>query len=349
MLHLFKRVYVTTDAGLDITNNRIVISAEHGFPMYHPLEEFKDGGKLLGYGPNLDGVYESMPRVSNFPQLIEFLYNYDDRVIVYVDDQQFMEFMALWYKALFKNPTSSSTWDILNAYIRKHDLQRNWMLNEFSAGVAYTNVNAANYDVVFQRAEKHDLSVLVQSAYQDLSFDILIANYINNPTKFTAPMATCMQTVLLRAVDEMLIEVKQTFYKGHTKSTFPRFSVGLEFFSQSSLYVEEAVGQVGSKSSVDILGATQQDVDTAVHIATTLYREWDQFKDDAPIVSRLDLVNIVRNPLTPPVIDAVLEMERSTGSNNRIYAPTDEEKLNTFFIDLVLAAPTAEMTKYEIV
>ena len=58
MLHLFKKVYVATDHIIDVSFDRVVISAEHGHDLLESLKASQQG-QLLGYAKQVKNLIGS--------------------------------------------------------------------------------------------------------------------------------------------------------------------------------------------------------------------------------------------------------------------------------------------------
>ena len=143
------------------------------------------------------------------------------------------------------------------------------------------------------------------------------------------------------------MEIKHTVYKNKHKSTF-NISFDETFFKDSSLFKSELLGKVGESSNVDIINSTEEDIKKFKDIAKQVYVEWDKFKEDSPIIKKLDLFECLREGLSKKEVDSILEMEKLDTSNSRIYSSSDEEYINVYLLDHILNQTPENLKSYQL-
>jgi hypothetical protein len=339
MLHLFKRVYLASDSQIDTNFNRVIISTRFAIPMLQALETIV-GGELLMYSSSLPELY-TKENLSGFAGLITKLNQYsessDKRIMVYVDDAAFTEFMCLWSKYIFQQPTAASSWLIVKKYIEKETRYQSWRMNTpgMLAENLFADISKDTYYSEFATAQTTPADSTYAEIKQHLSLEYLIASYLVNGSSI-AELNYALKNIVMRGLQEWILEVKECVYKNAHKTSFT-ISYDIELFKNSSLFTSPTIGRVGSTSNIDIFGATQEDIDKFIAVSQAIQRDWEGFKDDAPVSAVHTLFEYVRKPtLTSTDIDYLINLEKFGKSNNRIYATADQEKINLYLLDYIL-------------
>lgn len=348
MLHLFNKVYISNDTIIDTNTDRYVISKDNGFNILEPLDKISYG-KLLGYGQTIDEILKK----TDFSRLISSMKSHcddnDRKIIIYTDDEAFIEFMSLWYKSIFKNPTVASAWYILNTYLTKEKLLKS---SKNASTAAYIDIYRDVTETKFQQSFlKNDVTVLNKRVYEtikdQLSFEILLAGYIANGSN-KEQLKKSVRTILTRALKEIVLEIKHAYIRNGNRVSFPSYAKDSEFFSQSSLYLKEELGLVSdSYLSVDIRNASDLDIEKFKRIAKGLLVDWDQFQQGSDVIKLIDFIDMVRqDDLSDSDLDAIIEFEKNAKGVNRIFSSADEEKINVYFLDYVLSSAEKDLLNY---
>lgn len=335
MLYLFNKVYIASDSAIDINFDRVVISQKYGIKMYGALDQIVSG-KLIAYSKNLDEI--------NYSELIETLSNHVDqhgkKVIIYADDANFSKFLAIWFKSVLKTPTTDSSWNIIDSYIKKEHILKNWRYASTSSNLPiFTQLTKEMFFQDFNSAESLELNVV------NLSFESLLATYLASGEK-REEFKNSLFNILNRSMQELVLEIKHTYIKNYKKPNFIDLDVDLDFFTKSSLYPSESLGRVSNQFDVNILQASQEDIDKFKSIAVKMLTEWDQFKESSSVVSRISLIDYVRTELNDEQLNYLINFEKTGLSNNRLYSSADEEKINIYFLDYILNSTPQELNSY---
>jgi hypothetical protein len=341
MFHLFSKVYVASDSTINLDFDRVVISNKYGIGMYEALDKVSYG-ELCAYGKTIDSALNGKTFSAFINSLLQKVNNTGKKVIIYVDDNNFSKFMSLWFKSIFLNPTTESSWKIIDDYIRKEKILKNWRYSSTSTeSDIFKEVTEVKFIEHFNEAQPQNLS----SITSELSFEILLASYLADGTQKDSLKQT-LNTLLNRSMQELVIEIKHTYVKNYKKPAFPSLPVELTFFSDSSLYKSESIGRVSGSSSVDLIGATSEDIELFKQTAVKVLTEWDQFNSNSNIVNRVGLINFVRTEITDEQLNYLINFEKTSLSNNRLYSSADEEKINIYFLDFVLNSTQENLTDY---
>jgi hypothetical protein len=74
--------------------------------------------------------------------------------------------------------------------------------------------------------------------------------------------------------------------------------------------------------------------------------EWDEYKETADMLKRIDYIDYVRQELSDEQVDELIGIEKNSLCNNRIYSSADEEKINLYFLDFILNSNTEDLSSY---
>lgn len=341
MFHLFSKVYLASDSTINLNFDRVVVSERYGIGMYQALDKVSYG-ELFAYGKTIDSVLNDKTFGEFIESLNEKVNQSDKKLIIYADDDNFSKFISLWFKSIFLNPTSESSWKIIDDYIRKEKILKNWRYSSTSTeSDIFKEVSETKFTEHFNETQPQNLS----SITSELSFEILLASYLANGTQKDSLKQT-LSTLLNRSMQELAIEIKHTYVKNYRKPAFPSLPVEPTFFSESSLYKGESIGRVSGSSSVDLVDATSEDIELFKQTAVKVLTEWDQFNSNSNIVNRVGLINFVRTEITDEQLNYLINFEKTSLSNNRLYSSADEEKINIYFLDFVLNSTQENLTNY---
>lgn len=347
MLHLFNKVYVSSDKLLDINFDRIVISSTLGVKMISN-SEYVANGELVAHATSLNDLFTDQ-RIINFSGLIEladsFSTNSNKVFMIYLDDESFTNFMSLWIKGIFSQIDSSSAWKLIKLYIDKEQSYQSWRMNTASMTVnLFSEVTQSQFETVFSATPTTDLGETYNRIKRGLSLEYLIASFLTNGSSQTE-VGISLKNILHRSLQEFLLEVKYNVYKNQYKSSF-NYDIDLDFFGNSTLYTSHMLGAVGSQSHTDIVGASDTDLTKLINIASQINLDWEGFNPDSPVCARTNLFQYIRRDLNSEDINYLINLEKVSKSNNRIYSTADEEKINIYLLDFILNSDQSEVQKF---
>lgn len=341
MFHLFSKVYLASDSTINLNFDRVVISERYGIRMYEALDRVSYG-ELFAYGKNINDVLGERTFDAFVEYLQEKVNQTGKKLIVYVDDNNFSKFISLWFKSIFVNPTVESSWKIIDEYVKKEKILKNWRYSSTSTELEiFSGLTKNKFESDFNQAETYTLTNLTEL----LSFEFLTASYLANGENLTE-LKHSLTNILMRSVQEFVIEMKHTFIKNYNKPNFPVLPVDLVYFKESTLYTTESLGRVSSSSNLNITSSTEEDVLLFKQAARKILIEWDQYKETADMLKRIDYIDYVRQELSDEQVDELVNIEKNSLCNNRIYSSADEEKINVYFLDFILNSNTEDLSPY---
>lgn len=201
MLHLFKEIYLNQDTNINLKYNRIVISAENGYPT--PNDE-----KLLAYGKSVEDLIGEGKQFPTFLDLLIFLSNFqntigDSFIQIYADRAAFVKLSAYWLKALFDNGTADSAYDFLKCYQTKISVLT--VLSR-STPIDPSIITRTEFAEAFNGFSE-DVSLytsFISSIATKLSIEILVAAYLANGS---------LEQDLSEKLRRMIVKDLGTFFK----------------------------------------------------------------------------------------------------------------------------------------
>jgi hypothetical protein len=348
MLHLFNRVYATSDAQIDVNFDRIVISNRFGIPMLESLDRVVNG-QLVLHAKSLSELY-SNNEVESFVSLVTLINDYatnsNKRLMIYLDDASFMEFMCNWSKFVFKQIDATNAWLILRKYVEKEKLHQSWRMNTSSMTVdLYPGINKDDFFAKFAETKAIRINETYHTIKQGLGLEYLIASYLTDQSS-SEELKYSLKNIVRRTLEELALEIKQSVYKNHHKTTF-NFDYDIEFFKNSTLFKSEELGRVGSSANIDILGASEEDMTKFITISKAIQSDWEGFREDSHVHTIHNLFQYVRKEnLENSDLDYIINTEKSAKSNNRIYSTADEEKINIYVLDYILNSDKKAIEKF---
>lgn len=345
MFHLFNKVYVVSDSLIDINFDRVVLSEKYGIKMSEELDKVSYG-KLLMYANKFSNLGKSFDDF--IIELNDHSSKTNKRVIIYVDDKSFMELISNWLVKLFKNMDANTAWFVVDSYIEKTKKNQSWKENHSSLQIEelYRDVKETDFKKIFSGLVVDKVDPIYYTIKDQIGLEFLVASYKYDGSNLPQ-LITSLEKILTRTIQEMLLEIKYTVYKNRHKPNF-NISFDEEFFGNSTLYKSEMLGKVGQTSNIDIINSSAEDVEKFKDIAKQIYKNWDKFSDNSPIIKKLEFLDLLRDGLTKEEVDKVLQMEKEDGSNNRIYPSSDEELINIYLLDRVLNQNSEELKAYQL-
>jgi hypothetical protein len=343
MFHLFDKVYLVNDALINVNFDRVVISQEYGLKMYEALDKVA-GGYLFAYGTSIDEVLSG----SSFVEFIQTLKNKtqesNKKIIIYADDINFSKFLSMWFKSIFINISFEDAWRIVSDYINKEKFFKNYRMSSVTTQLdIFTLLTEKQFSTDFTDAASYDLGNLSQL----LSVELLLANFITTGT-YKEELKSSIKKILTRSLTEIAIEVKCSFVKNFNKSHYPNLAKDFEFFSNSSIYTAQSLGQVSTINNVvNLQTATEFDITKFKNISSHVLLEWEQIQPQSATFSLINFVDMIRKDnISDSDLQTIIEFEKSALGTTRSFSSSDEEKLNIYFLDHILNALPETLSGY---
>lgn len=364
MLHLFKKVYVATDHIIDVSFDRVVISAEHGHDLLDSLKASQPG-ELLAFAKeakNLIGSKELpyMDTMDMFDKLGDHTDATGKRVVIYCDNKAFKVMMALWFKLIFAKPNADACVDLLESMVFKYEVFNQGRFSG-NAGLGQHKIDIEGFKKVFQNANKPTAARRKQFINENkaaLSFEYLLATYLANG-KMKKELKTVMKILLKKDLEKYLLELKETFFTHiltqrftdtlgldktydftnyneilKDKSEFPSLFMNKDIWKTPFM----AVPSSGKNVNFDAITAKHiKSFQKFTELAGATWEEETIHQHVKSDVSKLDFVKAVSTgEITDKELEHILDVESSYVHEAGSFFSIDLETVNTYFVQGLL-------------
>lgn len=238
VFHLFKKVYIEFDDGIDLNNDRIVISEINGVPMMHALDEVTYG-TLVAHASSLEELVGEDKQYENFLQFFNAVNHQvnssDNRLIIYCDKANFVKLAITWLKIIMPSISHNAAYNIISSYqfqIRmfgtsdSFSYRRPYRLTqvdqyvteqEFYATFSSTTVNSSVY------------AGFVNLIKPTLSLEYILASYLFNGS-CKEELKTIAHSKISLGMQQFMYECKAYILENLlNKETISRFSPTIDY------------------------------------------------------------------------------------------------------------------------
>lgn len=364
MLHLFKKVYVATDHIIDVSFDRVVISAEHGHDLLDSLKASQPG-ELVAFGTEVKNLIGSkelpyMDTMDMFDKLGDHTDKTGKRLVMYCDDRAFKVIMALWFKLIFAKPNADACVDLLESMIFKYEVFNQGRFSG-NAGLGQHKINIEGFKKVFQNANKPTAARRKQFITENkaaLSFEYLLATYLANG-KMKKELKTVMKILLKKDLEKYLYELKEIFFTHLLTQRFTE-TLGLEktydftnydeilkdksefpkLFLNNNIWKTPYMNTASSGKNVNFDAITKDHIKSFAKFAKLAGSTWEEenireyVKSD---ISKLDYVNAVSaGEITDKELETIIEVESTYAHEAGSFFSIDLETVNNYFVQGLL-------------
>lgn len=210
MIHLFKNVYVTTDRYIDMNINRIVISAEFGFPMAEALPAL---GKLCAVGHNVNEVVGEGGAYATWADLFsdanKMVGATNQKFIIYADDEALSYVLFVWFKSLLPNADKQAVMNLVHTTL--------FRVNVFNKGMTLAKTsNQPDYKTDIVVVDSYDSAPVfdihsIPGVQQETGIEYLLASYLYNGSMKNELKAS-MMPLIKKDLETYLYEIKEIFF-----------------------------------------------------------------------------------------------------------------------------------------
>lgn len=364
MLHLFKKVYVATDHIIDVSFDRVVISAEHGHDLLDSLKASQPG-VLMAYAKevkNLIGSKETafMDTMDMFDKLGDHTDKTGKRVVVYCDSKAFKVIMALWFKLIFAKPNADACVDLLESMVFKYEVFNQGRFSG-NAGLGQHSIDISGFKKIFNGANKPTAARRKQFITENkaaLSFEYLLATYLANG-KMKKELKTVMKILLKKDLEKYLLELKETFFTHILTQRFTN-TLGLDktydftnyneilkdksefpsLFMNKDIWKTPFMGIPSSGKNVNFDAITSKHIKSFQKFTELAGATWEEetiHKHVKSDISKLDFVKAVSaGEITDKELDTIIEVESTYEHEAGSFFSIDLETVNTYFVQGLL-------------
>jgi hypothetical protein len=210
MLHLFNKVYLEFDDKIEINFDRVVISEKYGIQMLQLLDQVAYG-KLITFGKTYDEVV-STNIIEFIKTLKEFGDTSDKKIIIYCDKLAYKNFVSQWFKIILPSADYTTFKTIVDHTIYNQRIVSNTQLSSiFSLEQTTLWENIGDLETHWTDAKEltNDEKFEFKSIGLNLSYELLLADYLSGSTNYETELKKTMHTFLRRWFKESFTDNRQ--------------------------------------------------------------------------------------------------------------------------------------------
>jgi hypothetical protein len=210
MLHLFNKVYLEFDDKIEINFDRVVISEKYGIQMLQLLDQVAYG-KLITFGKTYDEVI-STNLIEFIKTLKEFGDISDKKIIIYCDKLAYKNFISQWFKIILPAADYTTFKTIVDYTIYNQRIVSNTQLSSiFSIEQTTLWENIDDLETHWAAAKEltNDEKSEFKSIGLNLSYELLLADYLSGSVNYEAELKKTMHTFLRRWFKESFTDNRQ--------------------------------------------------------------------------------------------------------------------------------------------
>jgi len=375
MLHLFNKIYLSTDNVIDNNIDRVVISDPNGIDVLDYIKN--DNGDLLAYGLTVSDVIGSGKTYSSYIDMFDKLGDKSTstgkRVVIFADDTSFNKIIAHFYKTIFANPDKTACTELLTNTIFKYDVFGKGRFSRNAGNTDLTTaINISSFGTEYDAAsvDNTEKSNFVTKFKSGFSVEVLLATYYNNgDTK--ADLKTIIKVLMKKDLEKYLLELKEIFFVHLLNKSFTdKLSLAKTYdwsnysdvltdtttyanlFLTDRIWSYKYMNFASTGDNVKFDGITSTDVTNFKEFTTISGSSWSeenvytQVKSDVNKLDFLDIYTDFTDTRLTALLDAEATFENAAGS----FFSIDLETVNHYFVQTILENKTDNtfLAKYSI-
>jgi len=320
MLHLFNKTYLEFDDKIEINFDRVVISNQYGIPMHQELDKVSYG-ELIQFGKSFDEVV-SNDMIGFAKNLKEFSDASGKKIIIYCDKASYKKFIAQWFKMLLPSADYSTFKTVVDHTIYNQRVVSNTQLSSVFA----LNQTTLWEDLDDLEAHWNDATKLTSAEVTkfkalglNLSYELLLADYLSGSTDYEAELKKTMHTFLRRWFKESFTDNRQMVLLNIGNHRFQE-ALGIDStkvditsldplanIPQLSAYADDTIWE---KQGIfcDLEGLTEAQITSLTSTIIGIYEKFEGMEIDRSVFSLFDYLGAAsRSELTKAEMDELLD------------------------------------------
>jgi hypothetical protein len=320
MLHLFNKVYLEFDDKIEINFDRVVISEKYGIKMLEALDKVSQG-ELITFGKTYDEVVSS-----NLVAFVKLLKDFGNtsgkKIIVYCDKQAYKNFIAQWFKVILPQANYATFKIIVDHTIYNQRVVSNTQLSSvYSLEQTTLWENFDDLETHWNDAKDltDDEKINFKSLGLNLSYELLLADYLSGSTNYETELRKTMHTFLRRWFKESFTDNRQMVLLNIGNHRFQQ-ALGIDAsrvditstdplanIPQLSAYADDSIWE---KQGIfcDLQDLSQTQIDSLTSTIMSIYKNFEGMEIDRSVFSLFDyLGSASRSELTKVEMDNLLD------------------------------------------
>lgn len=358
MLHLCKDTYIQLDLLINNNRDRIVVSQEYGNDMPEGLQ-ILTYGTLLHNKLVLDELVGSDKVFTDYHALFRYCFNRNSQdgrtVVIYLDQVSLFKVLAAWHKILFSNISASSSFFLLKAHLQRMSLFGPRTSREARIiFLDYLNKEQEYLEIFNSISIDHSLSQdLINDFRNDLSIEFLLSSfYYDGSNKENLKLS--VKKIGNRMIEEQLKELLYLTYQNIMNVNFQQH-LGLQTYSIDNLQtlIDDPVLQPLIKANLwrattdhlfprppfDLSTFTDQEIDGLKVLVNKIFLFFysADTTTECNLHNRYFYIDLLRdNAISDQDLETILESEKNSNFETRLWASRDIDSVNHFFVDFMM-------------
>lgn len=320
MLHLFNKTYLEFDDKIEINFDRVVISDQYGIPMHQELDKVSYG-ELIQFGKSFEEVVSS-DMIAFVKTLKEFSDASGKKIVIYCDKQSYKKFIAQWFKMVLPSADYATFKTIVDHTIYNQRVVSNTQLSSVFA-LNQTTLWEDLDDLETHWTDAKKLTAAKKTEFKsiglNLSYELLLADYLSGSSNYEAELKKTMHTFLRRWFKESFTDNRQMVLLnicnhrfqealGIDPTTVDITSVDpLASIPQLSAYADDSIWE---KQGIfcDLEGLSKAQIDSLTSTIMGIYEKFEGMEIDRSVFSLFNYLGAAsRSELTKAEMDELLD------------------------------------------
>lgn len=364
MIHLFKKVYLTTDRHINTVYDRVVISATYGHPMASDVASL---GRVLLSSLSLADAFGADKKYTSFGDLLNTIDANADlskKCIIYADDISLSTLLHAWYRRILPRASDKTIDGVINSCIFK--------LNTFQLRSINIPLSTERFAPVEKLAPGAGFIVgapLSESVMAGIGVEFLLATYLATGAKKTE-LKRSLAVLIGKELEQYLYEFKEILLVHLLTSRLtkrlqlpvtPSLNNIHEMLTWQSPYVDVLTSPrlwkcpymaapSASNPNVNLSALTPTDVETIKRFAVLLGEAWSDalvLNDVKPGVNKLDFLP-TQHPetFTDELLNEIIKVESTFIHSAGSFFTIDLTSVNYYLVTAILEANTVGDTTF---
>lgn len=345
MIHLFKNVYLTSDSTINHNLQRVVVGNKIAQEMLH--EAASNDKTLLFVAHDCQAM----------PGIFKSLLSLDQKIVVYVSKELFLDVLLLWLSNVLTNASSKSLWILSRALIFRY--------------IVFSNNRSNNIDQIETNLEyKYTITEVEESLdriksckfdtndfYSSVGVEFLLASYLYDG-RFKQELKDSMVTLIRKDLIKYMHEIKEIFLVHLMTTNFTHHlrlskKFTLEDFENivdddsdfAKLFTTDRIWpntfttmNLRGDSKIKLTNITNKDIELFKEFTILAGQRWEEesvYTNIKSDISKLDFLDIFRN-FTDEMLDRIIEVESTMNHSAGSFFSIDLGTVNHYIIAYLL-------------
>jgi len=362
MIHLFKKVYITSDQVIDVNVDRYVVSSRINGTMLYGAEPLTTG-VVQGVGSTWADIIPSQHKTWSafFNALGARCEKTGLRVMIYVDDEAYTEIMSVWLKSILKTPSKSVIENLIKVYsFRFNAFYRGRLSGNNGLQGPETILNMTNFSETYDSAPK--LTTAQRTSFLNtyggsISVEYLLASHLGNGT-YTEQLKNVISVLMRKDLEKYFYELKEILWIHLLTDWFTdtlnlkqdyTFENITEFLQDDSKYAEILLSDrlwaspfmqtASTRGNVKFENMTPEDIQTIKEYNVLAGADWNEengYIVQKSEVCKLDFMDCITGEFTDDLLLKLLETESTYAHVAGSFFSLDLETVNHYLVQSLL-------------